>query len=78
MDGKPFLKAANITAGTRVLDIYVAPDETDLDLLVDEVVSQARSAKEDEPFYVLDLDVLVSLMNLWRTVLPRIEPYYGK
>jgi ornithine decarboxylase len=58
-------------------------DEGDLHLIntestVDDVIKSICPTKvTEEPFYIIDLDDIIKKLNVWKTNLPRVEPFYA-
>lgn len=55
--------------------LHNSPEEATADLARN--IAAERSDKET-PFYIIDLDDIKYKIDLWREVLPRIRPHYGK
>lgn len=74
------MQSLNAETQQRVLDVlsqlnteYV-PTETPLRHVVQKC---AENFDSEDPFYVVDLGVLVSQFLQWKTLLPRVEPHYA-
>lgn len=47
------------------------------DTIIDMISSVLSSESGNEPFYVVDLGVVMSQFNKWTSLLPKIKPYYA-
>ncbi|KAL0360481.1 UNVERIFIED_CONTAM: Ornithine decarboxylase [Sesamum radiatum] len=69
----PLLSAASQAPSTPENDSPL-PNNTLLDFIQSVIVNKQENK---EPFYVLDLGVVASLMNRWTRNLPNVRPFYA-
>ncbi|KAK9927664.1 hypothetical protein M0R45_024836 [Rubus argutus] len=53
------------------------PHSNEDNSLVQEIISLIMKQQSEEPFYVVDLYVVVNLMHKWKRNLPLVQPFYA-
>lgn len=56
-------------------NLRVVKGEVDVWSIVRDI---ARTEAEEDAFYVCDLGNIVEKYGIWRKMLPRVQPFYGK